>query len=1571
MLLQQISTSGLMQRNKNNTYTHTSKQRSRISQAVRASMLLGAVGSLTLSSSLFAAPDPVDDIKAMFVGHSLINNVMPEMLRQLAQSGEGLSMIHNTQIFNGSTLKHNWAHCQEGAFIEEYPPNVYACDELAAAASSQAYDTLVVTDANALIPGHHFWDDTQVYLENFTELLKTHNSQGRAYLFTSWESRDLHTGEWTDYIAKELMEYEQIVLEAENLSAAKGINADIELIPANVALRELIIKIENGEMNGLSQRDEIFHDDVHMNSLGNYFMANVVFAATYNRSPEGLTNDMVQLGNNSILVEPTLALQLQQLAWDVVTDYRATKALPDGDNVAPNGVILTPNGDWQLQLGHRMAFVGTASDANGDTNLTYQWDLGTLGGPQFGTTTTEFVFNTPGTYDVSLMVTDPRGLSDPSPATVHLTVLEPAGPNLPPNAEITSPVPFQGAKMIDAGESLGFNAIGSDPDADPLTYLWHFDGAAPAQSGASTTEVTFDTVGDYTVSVTVTDSKGLADPTPATILVAVVAPIPAEQIGSFVALEPGLDGLSLLTWNAPAVVANIDHYNVNLNSQTVETLLSTTTRFELTGLNPYRINEVSISGIDADGKVIAESGVIPLPALTSNGVNTPNEKSAIGINLTGLNYWSTQWMLIDVMRQASNGSGELWATSNGDTYAFNTGHQSRLNLDAQGWPQSLPERDDPDFHYATTIIYQDNSSYPVGEYVVLYDGEGELSYNGGTYMPTKSSPGRHVVQLEANSFLHLRIRQTDPNNTGNHIRNVRILVPGGICDIDPSYYAQYPADCNGRGEFNGFEQVYQHLDFHPLFLADMAKYRSIRFMQMFSTNVSNQSVWTDRPTYDYASWGLNNGSPVEMAIDLANKVQAEPWLNIPARVDDDYMRQYAQLVKNNLDANLSVHIELGNEVWNNAYPYNLDATWLREQGKLLWPDAGVDDFMYRLNFYGKRTSDMCEIFKQEFGNSADRVKCVMGAQGGNAWVGEQSLQCTLWAAQNGGQNCAHNMDSLAIGPYFAGYLADDKYLPYTAAWSNEGEVGMAKLFDEINSGILRDLTYNPDEPEWQQAPVGGSLAQAQRFMAENKAVAERHGMKLSAYEGGQHLTFAGNLTGDRALVNENIFLAGNRDARMGQAFTNYFTDWKEAGGSLFMVFESTGGWGSYGAFALKEYQTQPMSETPKLAETLAFIDANDCWWADCDRVTNAFDRVTVDPLPEPPALGHMALTATPKFDTRGVTLNWQAHDGLVHTYHVFRDDGYVGETAPGVTTLTNHWLQLHQQYSFQIKALDYNGMVLAQSDIVTSLAGDSVAPSQPSNVSVVFNGGDGFNVSWTPSVDNESVAWYEIYRNGASFTTRTEPFFADEWPPQDTMSYQIFAHDHTGNISEGSAVVFATVPSQSLVMSADVRPENWGVALSWNFSHADVQYFQVFRDGVFVGHTNADGTSFNNDWLSLHTDYSFQVRAVDAAGALLMASNTVTLQAGDSVAPSQPTGLTMTYNGEYGFNVTWDAATDNTGVAYYKIYRNGESYTIREGLLLTDEWPGQDETSYQIIAVDHYHNESAPSVVVSGSIPQQ
>ena len=91
--------------------------------------------------------------------------------------------------------------------------------------------------------------------------------------------------------------------------------------------------------------------------------------------------------------------------------------------------------------------------------------------------------------------------------------------NQAPEGVIDSPA---GDIEIVRGETLTFEGFCADPEGEtPLTHAWDFGDVAEPSTGAHGGTVLFPNTGEFTISYTCTDHDGLADPTPATVVVTV------------------------------------------------------------------------------------------------------------------------------------------------------------------------------------------------------------------------------------------------------------------------------------------------------------------------------------------------------------------------------------------------------------------------------------------------------------------------------------------------------------------------------------------------------------------------------------------------------------------------------------------------------------------------------------------------------------------------------------------------------------------------------------------------------------------------------------------------------------------------------------------------------------------------------------------------------------------------------------------------------------------------------------------------------------------------------------------
>ncbi|WP_242528046.1 PKD domain-containing protein [Allomuricauda sp. CAU 1633] len=143
-----------------------------------------------------------------------------------------------------------------------------------------------------------------------------------------------------------------------------------------------------------------------------------------------------------------------------------------------------------------VSFIGSGSTDDVGI-ITYAWDF--MDGGTSAEANPTYTFNTPGTYDVELTVTDGGGLTDTDVVTITVS------PNVAPVAVATA-TPETGTAPLE----VAFIGSGSTDDVGVVSYAWDFmDGGATSTEADPT--YTFSTPGTYDVELTVTDAGGLTD----------------------------------------------------------------------------------------------------------------------------------------------------------------------------------------------------------------------------------------------------------------------------------------------------------------------------------------------------------------------------------------------------------------------------------------------------------------------------------------------------------------------------------------------------------------------------------------------------------------------------------------------------------------------------------------------------------------------------------------------------------------------------------------------------------------------------------------------------------------------------------------------------------------------------------------------------------------------------------------------------------------------------------------------------------------------------------------------------
>jgi len=534
------------------------------------------------------------------------------------------------------------------------------------------------------------------------------------------------------------------------------------------------------------------------------------------------------------------------------------------------------------------------------------------------------------------------------------------------------------------------------------------------------------------------------------------------------------------------------------------------------------------------------------------GISTPlmaapysNLLSPLGINTNEATDMDSSVPFVDLFRLAIPfDQARPWLTKGNILY------------DKDGWPKNLNGG-----RAGTRFINNfQQQSIPPGDYTVLYKGEGTIEYGGNAHL-LHQSPGRDIISIRGNQKGSITATLTiTKSNPANYIRDIQVIMPGGICKKNPFRHILKRKDCGSNGPYLSFAAHAKEIIFNPDYLNFMKDFRVIRMMNMSGVTRNNRIRWEKRPQINQATWGGKEGTrgvPLEIMVKLANLVGTDIWFNLPHRADDDYIRQYATYVSHNLNPKLKAYIEYTNEAWNGIFS---QMHYIQQMGFSLGLDKNKQYAGYK--FYSKRSVEIFKIWESVFGGH-ERLVRVMGGMSTNVPLTHLML---------GFEDAYKYTDVLAIAPYF---------------FATQAELNRVKNVDDVFRLLLSHANKY-------------SVPNILKVVKRQADAVKKYGVDLVAYEGGQHLVSYGTHRSDEG---PNPFLIqANKDDRMSRLYYDFLKGWKKAGGKLFVAFSAPRSYNWIGSWGIKEYITQGVDDAPKYRALLYFQKLNRCWWQRCNRL---------------------------------------------------------------------------------------------------------------------------------------------------------------------------------------------------------------------------------------------------------------------------------------------------------------------------------------------------------------------------------
>ena len=542
--------------------------------------------------------------------------------------------------------------------------------------------------------------------------------------------------------------------------------------------------------------------------------------------------------------------------------------------------------------------------------------------------------------------------------------------------------------------------------------------------------------------------------------------------------------------------------------------------------------------------LVTEASNLQLLSFLGDPQTGPQKPMKVGVNLEGIVDWSSAWIFKDAFKKSRPWTQVVRnLDTGGTTWGGGTLNPPPLNLDENGWVTSLESWVGEDgYHYqqeATAVVFTGESNPPAGTYRAEWEGDGDILIWYETERGLNPDGSHYaIVEIPEGAIdVFVTISATNP---ADPIRNIRLWMP----------------DYNGESLVGDTWALGDdESPFHPLFIERLQPFDTIRFMDWMHTNAQTSVDWDDRARLEHSTMAEYEepavGIAPEYIVQLANELGSNAWVNMPHMASNDYVQQFAEFMRDNLDPERTIYVEWSNELWNGIFPVS---QWITQQ-QALPENSGMGYF----EVAAQEIRRDFEIWEQVFAGQEDRIVRVVAGQQANPYILGTLLE-----------NLDGHFDAGSVTAY--------------ADISNDLIAG----YDEFTTAddIIDDLLTQ-------------SIPWSVDRLAENHAVTQQYELLLGreipllSYESGAHVFSYGSWFGGSP-ANPAAIEALN-SPRMYEVYQELLNGARAAGLDLYneFTFTSHASGSPFGTFGILKPQDEPLDTAYEYQAILDFLEEQD------------------------------------------------------------------------------------------------------------------------------------------------------------------------------------------------------------------------------------------------------------------------------------------------------------------------------------------------------------------------------------------